>query len=44
MVIKGVWLEQIDYIEAVSPACNSVRDAEIIPLSKPSSVIVWLEY
>ena len=43
MVIERVWLEKVNYVESVSATCHCVWDAEIVPLSEATRVVVWFQ-
>jgi hypothetical protein len=43
MVIKGVWFEQIDYIEAICAPSTSIRQSKVIPLSESSGIVIRFE-
>ena len=43
MIIKTIWLEQIDDIEAISAARPRILDPEVVPLGVASCPVVWLE-
>jgi hypothetical protein len=43
MVVEGVGLHQINYVEFVRLACFGVRDPKVVPLCIASSVIIRLQ-
>ena len=43
VIVERVRLQQVDYIEAVGAASDSVRDPEVVPLRMPAGVVVGLQ-
>ena len=44
MVIEGVGLHQVDYVESVQFSGSCVSNSEIVPLSIATCVVVRLQY